>query len=133
MVIYGITVLSCCFFVGIFLGDVLGMALGIDSNVGGVGIAMLLLILVVNNLIKKGKLSKPSQEGIAFWSSMYIPIVVAMTAQQNVVSAMSGGTIAILAGVLSVVACFALIPVLSKIGQNNKKQDSGMKGAKKHA
>lgn len=134
MVIYGITVLAVCFFLGMYLGDVIGMVVGVDSNVGGVGIAMVLLILTINYLIKKGKIKKESQEGISFWSSMYIPIVVAMTAKQNVVAALDGGLIAILAGVLSVVVCFALIPVLSKIGgSKGAAQGQGMERVKKHA
>lgn len=134
MVIYGITVLAVCFFLGMYLGDVIGMVVGVDSNVGGVGIAMVLLILTVNYLIKKGKIKKESQEGISFWSSMYIPIVVAMTAKQNVVAALDGGLAAVLAGVLSVVVCFALIPVLSKVGNSkNTAQVQDMERVKKHA
>ncbi|MNJ58436.1 Malonate transporter MadL subunit [compost metagenome] len=52
-----------------------------------------------------------------FWSAIYIPIVVAMAAQQNVYGALSGGPMAILAGVLAVVVAFALVPVLDRIGR----------------
>ena len=45
---------------------------------------------------------------------MYIPIVVAMAAKQNVVAAVSSGWVAILAGTLAVLASFALVPVLAK-------------------
>ena len=38
------------------------------------------------------------REGVVFWSAMYIPIVVAMAAQQNVVAAVAGGRLALLAG-----------------------------------
>jgi malonate transporter MadL subunit len=44
---------------------------------------------------------------------MYIPVVIAMAATQNVASAMSGGAIAFIAGLLSVFVCFALIRPLS--------------------
>lgn len=47
---------------------------------------------------------------------MYIPIVVAMAAQQNVVAAVSGGPVAVLAGTLAVVVSFALVPLISRIG-----------------
>src|SRR3954471_23239721 len=36
--------------------------------------------------------------GVEFWATMYIPIVVAMAAQQNVVAAARGGPIVLIAG-----------------------------------
>jgi len=124
MVIYGLAILSLCFFLGIFVGDVLGVILGINSNVGGVGFAMLLLILVSEYLMKNNKLSAKAQEGILFWSAMYIPVVVAMTATQNVVAAVKGGPVAILAGIIAVVVAFVLVPVLSKLGGKPSINDS---------
>lgn len=115
MVIYGVALLAFCYITGIFLGDVLGAILGVKANVGGVGFAMLLLIILSNKGIDSGWLDQKSQEGIAFWSAMYIPIVVAMSAIQNVVAALSGGSVAILGGLLGVILGFALIPVLSKM------------------
>lgn len=50
MVIYGLALLSACFFGGMLLGDILGMITGVGSNVGGVGFAMLALILVSSKL-----------------------------------------------------------------------------------
>jgi malonate transporter MadL subunit len=47
---------------------------------------------------------------------MYIPIVVAMAARQNVAGAMEGGILALAAGVGAVVVSFALIPLISRIG-----------------
>lgn len=117
MVIYGLSLLSVCMFVGVLLGDILGVLTGVNSNVGGVGFAMLLLIVISNKMLNDNTLSKKAQEGITFWSSMYIPIVVAMTARQDVVAAVSGGPLAILAGVVAVLACFAFLPILSKIGK----------------
>ena len=114
MVIYGVALLAFCYIVGVFLGDVLGATLGVKANVGGVGFAMLLLIILSNKGIDAGWLDKKSQEGIAFWSAMYIPIVVAMSSIQNVVAAISGGVVAVLGGVLGCVFGFALIPVLSR-------------------
>ncbi len=114
MVIYGVALLAFCYIVGVFLGDVLGATLGVKANVGGVGFAMLLLIILSNKGIDAGWLDKKSQEGIAFWSAMYIPIVVAMSSIQNVVAAISGGAVAVLGGILGCVFGFALIPVLSR-------------------
>lgn len=81
MVIYGVALLSACFLAGNFLGDILGALLHVKANVGGVGFAMLFLILLSNKGIDAGWLDKKSQEGIAFWSAMYIPIVVAMSSR----------------------------------------------------
>ena len=47
MVIYGVALLAACMLVGKLIGEVIGIAIGVDSNVGGVGLAMLLLVFVV--------------------------------------------------------------------------------------
>lgn len=117
MAIYGLTVLSACMFIGVMLGDILGKVVGVKANVGGVGFAMLFLILVSDYLLEHDMLSAKAQSGIKFWSMMYIPVVVAMTARQNVVAAVKGGPMAILCGVLAVVVAFAFVPLISKIGE----------------
>lgn len=127
MAIYGVSILAICYIVGQFIGDILGSVLNVDANVGGVGFAMLLLILVTGKMKKSNLLKEESEKGILFWSAMYIPIVVAMTATQNVVSAISGGLAAILTGVLSVIACFLLIPLITKL--SNKNSNISEKGA----
>jgi malonate transporter MadL subunit len=114
MTIYGVAILAFCFIIGQLLGDFLGQALGIQANVGGVGFAMLLLVVLTDKLKKHNLLLAPSESGIAFWSQMYIPIVVAMAATQNVKAAVSNGLIAILAGIIPVSICLALIPYLAK-------------------
>ena len=53
MVIYGVALLSACFLAGNFLGDILGALLHVKANVGGVGFAMLFLILLSNGWIKR--------------------------------------------------------------------------------
>jgi len=120
MIIYGVALLSLCTLMGLFLGDLLGVLLGIPANVGGVGIAMILLIFGGSYLVKKRPLHPKTEQGIEFWSAIYIPIVVAMAAQQNVYGALSGGPTAILAGTLAVVLSFMLVPVLTKLGQPEK-------------
>lgn len=117
MIIYGVALLSFCMLVGVFVGDLLGALIGVQANVGGVGIAMLLLIVLSNLSDHRLHLAPITESGIHFWSAMYIPIVVAMAARQNVIAALSGGWMAILAGVAAVVASFALIPLLARIGQ----------------
>ncbi|MFC7063456.1 malonate transporter subunit MadL [Halobacillus seohaensis] len=118
MVIYGVALLSICLLIGVLLGKLLGVSIGIDANVGGVGIAMVFLVLLVDYLKKNKKLNIKSQEGMAFWGAMYIPIVIAMAAKQNVVAALDGGPIALLAGVTTVIVSWAMVPVLSNIGRD---------------
>lgn len=115
MVIYGVALLSMCYFLGILLGDILGVLLQVKANVGGVGFAMLFLIIAGDYLHAKGKLPKTTSDGVAFWSSMYIPIIVAMAAQQNVISAIKGGPLALLAGTVAVLVAFIFVPILAKI------------------
>jgi malonate transporter MadL subunit len=114
MVIYGVALLSFCMLVGVFIGDLLGQLLGVQANVGGVGIAMLLLIYLSSLQQHRLQLGAPTRTGIHFWSAMYIPIVVAMAAKQNVIAALSSGWMAIIAGVAAVAASFVLIPVLAR-------------------
>ncbi|HUG69841.1 MAG TPA: malonate transporter subunit MadL [Pirellulaceae bacterium] len=129
MAIYGTALLSICLLVGLIIGKLIGMGMGIDANVGGVGIAMLLLIVASSRLQQSGHLSKPTQGGVLFWSSIYIPIVVAMAASQNVRGAITGGPAAILAGTLVVACCFALVPLISRIGRPEAKNTASAASA----
>ena len=119
MIIYGVALLSGCLLVGMLAGEALGVLLGVSANVGGVGIAMLLLVLVCGSTRLKSLVDGASGTGIKFWSAMYIPIVVAMAARQNVAAATDGGLLALAAGVAAVVVSFALVPVLSRIGSDD--------------
>ncbi len=116
MVVYGVALLSACLLVGMLIGEALGVWLQVEANVGGVGIAMLFLVFASNSTRFKSLIEGASGRGIEFWSAMYIPIVVAMAARQNVVAAFEGGITAIVAGVAAVAVSFALVPLLSKIG-----------------
>ena len=116
MIIYGVAILSACTLTGLYLGDLLGAAIGVQANVGGVGIAMLLLLVVVHFAGEHFRTDAMSSSGINFWSAMYIPIIVAMAAKQNVLAAVAGGSLAIVAGVIAVIASFAMIPLLSRLG-----------------
>ena len=117
MIVYGVALLAFCMLLGMIVGDLLGVLLGVQANVGGVGIAMLALILLTNLSSKKFSLKPLTASGISFWSAMYIPIVVAMAAKQNVIGAVSSGWLAVIAGVAAVLISFALIPLLSRIGE----------------
>ena len=122
MKIYGVALLAGCFLTGKLIGNILGEVIGINGDIGGVGFAMLLLILLTTWMRKKGLLVQETGEGILFWTSMYIPIIVAMAATLNVKAAISGGWIAIFAGLSATVACFFLVPLISRVGQ---KQNTG--------
>lgn len=117
MIIYGVALLALCTLVGLFIGELLGKLLGVPANVGGVGIAMLLLIFIGSYFNKRGLITAKSEQGVEFWSAIYIPIVVAMAAQQNVFGALAGGPMAVLAGTAAVVASFAMVPLLDRLGQ----------------
>ena len=117
MIIYGVAVLAICTLLGVVFGDLIGSLIGVKSNVGGVGIAMLLLIVLAHFPKKIFHIDQLSQQGIGFWSAMYIPIIVAMAAKQNVVAAISAGPVALVAGILAVVLSFAMIPILMKISK----------------
>jgi malonate transporter MadL subunit len=116
MAIYGVALLAGCMLVGLFLGELLGRLIAVDANVGGVGIAMILLIVAADWLRRRTKLPAATERGVLFWSAIYIPVVVAMAATQNVIAAVRGGAAAILAGVLAVGLGFALVPVMSRVG-----------------
>ena len=120
MIIYGVALLATCLVTGLYVGELLGQLLGVQANVGGVGIAMLLLVLASGSKRMQSLVTGPSGEGIRFWSAMYIPIVVAMAASQNVVAAVDGGMLALLVGVLAVVVSFALVPQISRNGPRSE-------------
>lgn len=114
MTIYGVALLAICYIVGQLFGEGLGKMLGIEANVGGVGFAMLMLILLSDWLSKRGLMKPETESGIGFWNQMYIPIIVAMAATQNVVAALSGGFLAVLVGIIPTGIAIALIPVLAR-------------------
>lgn len=114
MIIYGVAILAFSYIVGQLFGDFLGKWLGIEANVGGVGFSMILLMILTEKLRKKDFLPLPTQQGIQFWNQMYIPIIVAMAAIQNVKLALSSGLITIIVGVVPVIFSFFAIPLLAK-------------------
>lgn len=116
MTIFGVALLAACTLLGAFLGDLLGMALHVKSNVGGVGIAMILLIAARAWLTRKGPLSHPFKLGVEFWAALYIPIVVAMASIQNVAGAVRGGPVVVTAAVGSVLLCWAVMAVIARTG-----------------
>ena len=119
MKIYGVAILAGCYLLGQLIGSYLGVLLGISGNVGGVGFGMLFLILLNSKMRSSGEFVNQTKGGILFWSSMYIPIIIAMSATQNVKAALSGGWVAVFAGILATTVCFMLIPVIVKLSKHN--------------
>jgi len=109
MIIYGTALLAVCYLLGVYIGELLGKILGVEANVGGVAIAMILLIIGKEWLAKKGLLPKSTQFGVLYWAGMYIPIVVAMAAGQNVVAALSGGMVAAIVSIIALTATVFIV------------------------
>jgi malonate transporter MadL subunit len=114
MIILGTALLALCHLLGIFLGDLLGQLLGVKTNVGGVGIAMLLLIFARLYMQKRNMLPKLTELGVEYWGAMYIPVVVAMAAQQDMVSALRGGPVAVLSAIAAVAVCACVIAAINR-------------------
>ncbi len=125
--IYGVALLAFCMLAGSFIGNVLGALIGLNTDVGGVGFAMLLLLIIMNSEKVRKILPQKSVEGLTFWKEMYIPITIAMCASQNVYKAISGGALAIIAGLAAVAVAFLMLPLLNlivnKVSKNNKKEE----------
>lgn len=116
MIIYGTAILAACHLLGVYIGDLLGVMIGVKANVGGVGIAMMLLIAARVYLHKRGLMPATTEGGVNYWAAMYIPVVVAMAAQQNVVSALKGGPVALIAALGAVSLCAIVIAVINRTG-----------------
>lgn len=125
--IYGVALLAGCMLVGSFVGNVLGLLTGLNSDIGGVGFAMLLLLVVTNSKKLSSKMPEGYEKGIDFWQKMFIPVIIAMTASQNVVSALDGGILALVAGLGVVIVAFLLVPVFNKF--TSKSTDENKKEA----
>ena len=115
MVIFGTALLAACYLVGTLLGDMIGAVIGVKANVGGIGIAMLLLVVVQNWLRQRGMLLTNTERGITFWAMMYIPVVVAMAATQNVIVAWKSGPIALIAAAGSFILCACTIAFINRV------------------
>ncbi len=121
MVIYGTALLSACLIMGLAAGRWLGALLGVEADVGGVGIAMILLILGSHQLQRRQWMPPPTEKGITFWAQMYVPIVVAMAASQNVLGALSGGVMAVAAGLAVVALSFIAAGLMTRLAATREK------------
>jgi malonate transporter MadL subunit len=119
MMIYGVAVLAFSYLIGQLFGEYLGAIIGVKANVGGVGFSMILLLVFKEWLQKKGWLDLEFVKGVDFWNKMYIPVIIAMSASQNVLVAVSSGFLAIIIGVIPVVIAFISLPFLIKLTSKN--------------
>lgn len=113
--IYGVALLAGCMFAGSFVGNLLGMLTGLNSDIGGVGFAMILLLLATNSKTVNKIMPAGYTKGIEFWKEMFIPVIIALSASQNVASAIDGGLLAVAAGIGVVVVMMLMIPLLNKL------------------
>ena len=121
--ISGVAMLAICTLLGTLLGDLLGMALGVKANVGGVGIAMILLISARMCLLKRHLLTDSVALDVKFWAAFYIPVVVAMAAQQNVVAAFKGGPIVLIAAIGALTLCFCAAALINRLSGPTETMD----------
>lgn len=111
--IFSLVTLALCMLLGKYIGTCFGVLVGINSDVGGVGFAILLLFMT--NCKKFTFTQKPDFiQGMNFWKKMYIPVVVAMAASQNVYRMLTIGMVAIVGGAAAVAFPFLLLYVLHK-------------------
>ena len=122
--IYGVALLAGCMFVGSFIGNLLGLWTGLGSDIGGVGFAMVLLLILTNSKKVNKILPENYTKGINFWKELFIPVIIAMSASQNVVSALDGGVLALVLGVGIVVIMLLLIPVFNMLSPKEAKDEN---------
>ena len=113
--IYGVATLAVCMLLGMLMGTAFGTAIGIGGEVGGVGFAMLFFIFVTNSKKLRFTEKEGFVRGVSFWKAMFIPVVIAMTATQDVYHMLSGSIVAIAAGVGAVLFSFGMLYVLKRI------------------
>ena len=121
--IYSLVTLSLCMIVGKYIGLLLGTLVGIDADVGGVGFAIVLLVIVTNSPHFAFAQKKEFKDGVNFWKQMYMPVVVALAAIQNVYRMLTSGMVAIVAGSAAVAVPFLIIYLLHKRSERRQKEN----------
>lgn len=124
--INGVAVLAACAILGKIAGNTLGFVLGTGSDLGGVGFGMLLLLYVTNSKRFSALKTEAFSRGIDFWRGMFIPMVIAMAASQNVASALSSGAVAILAGLIPVLVAFLALSFVSRLLIKSHAEEGGV-------
>jgi hypothetical protein len=112
--IYGTALLAACYLIGVTLGEALGNWMGVKANIGGVGIAMLLLLSAKLIAQRHGR-AQQLFSGTLYWGGMYIPVVIAMALQLDVRKALAAGGMALVAAVCTVLLCSGLIACINRL------------------
>lgn len=123
--IYSLTTLAVCMLLGKYIGTLLGTLVGINADVGGVGFAIILLLFVTNSKLFPFTKQQEFVQGMNFWKKMYIPVVVAMAASQNVYRILTSGIVAIVAGGAAVAVPFLFLFLIHKLGQRKLHTKNG--------
>lgn len=119
--IYSLVTLALCMLLGKYIGTCFGALVGINADVGGVGFAILLLLFVNNCKWFPFAKKQDFTQGMNFWKKMYMPVVVAMAASQNVYRMLNSGMVAIVGGAAAVVFPFLLLYILHKREERREK------------
>ena len=120
--IYGVATLAGCMIGGMLLGEIFGEVIGAGTEVGGVGFAILLLVFITNCKSLPFTQKPGFSQGISFWKGMFIPVVIAMTATQDVFHMLSSGIVAITAGAAAFGSSCLLLYLL-RIAEEKKEAD----------
>ena len=121
VLIYSLVTLALCMLLGKYIGTCFGTLVGIGSDVGGVGFAILLLLFVGNSKRFSFTRQKDFIQGMQLWKKMYMPVVVAMAASQNVYRMLTSGMVAIVGGIASVAFPFLVLYLLHKREERRKR------------
>lgn len=119
--IYSLVTLALCMLLGKYIGNCFGALVGINADVGGVGFAILLLLFVNNSKLFPFARKNDFTQGMQFWKKMYMPVVVAMAASQNVYRMLTSGMVAIVGGAAAVAFPFLLLYILHKKEERRKR------------
>ena len=120
--IYGGAILSACMIAGSLIGNVVGDIVGVGREIGSIGFSILLLVFLTNS--KLPLLQKPDVvQGMRFWKAMFVPVVIAMTATQDVFHMLSGGIVAVAAGGAAVGMSFLILWLLQGLNKRKGKAD----------
>ena len=119
--IYSLVALALCMLLGKYIGTCFGTLVGINADVGGVGFAILLLLFVNNSKLFLFARKNDFTQGMQFWKKMYMPVVVAMAASQNVYRMLTSGMVAIVGGAAAVAFPFLLLYILHKKEERGKR------------
>ena len=119
--VYSFVTLALCMLLGKYIGTCFGTLVGINADVGGVGFAILLLLFVGNSRLFPFTKRQDFKDGMTFWKKMYIPVVVAMAASQNVYRMLTSGMVAIVGGAASVAFPILFLYILHKREERREK------------